>query len=144
MFVAAEGCYKDGDMTAEVGTQEPTVPSTPQSDWCHPVPHAAMEWRINCCPVLHECGLAQEAGTAEMQARKCQAGTPERAFTQRWKHAVRSPVFYVIPPLKSNSVQDAVLLQHPWRVNHSGCANEGITEGLENAHGSVPSWTPST
>lgn len=43
MFVVAEGCYKDGDMMAEVGTQELTVPSTPQPDWCHPVPHAAME-----------------------------------------------------------------------------------------------------
>jgi len=43
MFVLAEGCCRDVDMMAEMGTQVPMAPSISQPDWCHPVPHAAMD-----------------------------------------------------------------------------------------------------
>lgn len=88
------------------------------------------EMCIQTTALFLQCGLAQGSalpkGCQERAAR-----TLELAFTQGWAHLVRPAVFYRIPC-------KGVLLQHPQRGSHRGCASVGVTEGLEEFTGQCP------
>lgn len=78
---------------------------------------------------------------------KCRQGSVRLVYTRACFHTEVDPCGWVTcalqdPSLKPNSMQEAVLLQQPWRGNHRACANVGITKGLEKAHRSVPRAPP--